>query len=141
MNAVKALLSAKRQQFTEYHGVKAHNMRGASSKISITNEGVKILNKGVLPSLSNYYGETEPSNIHSLRDLLFNLPYIHRTYCLTYPSQTEMYIPLIDCMYVADPKIKQVYFRAKLSSSFSSFQTIKRLPTTFTLESSEKTNM
>ena len=39
MNAVKALLSSKSIDFNEYHGVKSHNMRGATSRISITNEG------------------------------------------------------------------------------------------------------
>jgi hypothetical protein len=42
MNAVKALLVAKGLAFNPYHGVGKHNMRGTSSKINLSNEGVQI---------------------------------------------------------------------------------------------------
>src|SRR4030042_5990422 len=87
MNAVKALLTAKKFPFNESHGVKSYNMRNLKSKISLNNEGVKIKKDGILPALSAYLGEDENTNTHSLQELLFNLPCIHRTYCLTYPSQ------------------------------------------------------
>lgn len=131
MNAAKALLTAKGITFNEYHGVKAHNMRNHSSKISLTNEGVKIKQQGVLPSLSEYFGESETANTFSLQELLFNLPYIHRTYCLTYPSQTDMFIPIKDAEFVVDKSIKQAFFRAKLSKDFSTSWVIKRLPAAF----------
>lgn len=128
MNAVKALLAAKSILFKEHHGVRAHNMRGPSSKISVSNEGVRILSQGILPALSTYLGETEPAQIHSLQELLFNLVYIHRTYCLTYQSQTDMFIPLTDCVYVADRNLGKAYFRANLSRDFASRRVINRLP-------------
>lgn len=131
MNAVKALLTAKSIVFNEHHGVTAHNMRNSASKISLTNEGVRIKQNGILPSLSLYYGETESAKVFSLQELLFNLPYIHRTYCLTYPSQTDMFIPIKDAEFVVNKSIKQAYFRAKLSKDFSTAQVIKRLPASF----------
>lgn len=131
MNAVKALLTAKGITFNEHHGITAHNMRNATSKISLTNEGVKIKQNGVLPSLSLYYGEPESHNKFSLQELLFNLPYIHRTYCLTYPSQTDMFIPIKDSEFVVNKSTKQAYLRANLSKDFSTTQVIKRLPASF----------
>ena len=131
MNAVKALLTAKGITFNEYHGITAHNMRNATSKLSLTNEGVKIKQNGVLPSLSAYYGEPESENKFSLQELLFNLPYIHRTYCLTYPSQTDMFIPIKDSEFVVNTVTKEAYFRAMLSKEFSSARVIKRLPASF----------
>src|SRR5262245_50597676 len=50
LNATKALLVAKRVAFDEHHGVKGHNMRGASRKIALSNEGVRISKRGVLPA-------------------------------------------------------------------------------------------
>ncbi|AUD78948.1 hypothetical protein CW740_06670 [Kangiella profundi] len=131
MNAVKALLTAKGIKFKEYHGVASHNMRNPASKISLTNEGIKIKQNGILPSLSLYYGELEQAKMFSLQELLFNLPYIHRTYCLTYPSQTDMFIPIKDAEFVVNKSIKQAYFRAKLSKDFSTLQVINRLPPAF----------
>jgi hypothetical protein len=54
LNAAKALLAVKDVPFVPRHGVCAHNMRKPTSKISIVNEGIRILNKGVVPSLSSY---------------------------------------------------------------------------------------
>jgi YaaC-like Protein len=128
MNAAKALLVAKGILFDEMHGVRAHNIRGTSKKITLSNEGVKIMQKGILPSLSSYLGECEISSIHSLEELLFNLPFIHRTYCLTYRNQSDLFIPLTDCCYAFDSTTNQAYFKANLSSNFADARFIKRLP-------------
>jgi YaaC-like Protein len=128
MNATKALLTAKGIAFNEYHGVKAHNIRGASKIITVSNEGVKIQNNGILPALAAYMGDTEASNVHSLQEMFFNLVCIHRTYCLTYKSQAEMFLPLVDCAYVFDRAAKQVYFKANLSKDFADRKFIRRLP-------------
>lgn len=89
MNACKALLKAKAIPFDEHHGLRAHNMRGQTSKITLSNEGVRIMNRGIYAALSAYLGETETSQTHSLQELFFNLPYIHRTYCLTFKNQSR----------------------------------------------------
>lgn len=128
MNAVKALLSSKSIVFDEMHGVRAHNMRASTSKITLSNEGVRILRKGIAPALSLYLNEQEADMDHSLEDLLFNLPYIHRTFCLTYKSQQDMFIPLIDPHFVYDSTLRSGYFLAELSKDFISRKYIKRLP-------------
>lgn len=117
MNAAKALLSSKGIVFNPYHGVKSNSL-SSRKKISLSNEGVKIQANGVLPSLSQYFGETEPSNQHTLQQLFFNLPYIHRTYCLTYPNQIDAFIPLVNCRFVRDTINNQAYFSATLSKDF-----------------------
>lgn len=136
MNATKALLSAKLIAFDHYHGV-SHHTTGTSSLISLNNEGIKIKTNGILPSLSNYYGETEAQNTHSLKEIFFNLPYIHRTYCLSYSSQTDMFIPLKECRYVHDSISNETYLQAVLSSNFSNNHVVRRLPASFTLEKKE----
>lgn len=128
MNAAKALLVVKGVAYDEMHGLRAHNMRNPNRKISISNEGVRILQKGILPSLSSYLQENEHNNIHNLQELLFNLPYIHRTYCLTYPKQTEMFIPLVDCYYVVNTVDQKAYLQATLSKDYQSKHVLKRLP-------------
>lgn len=131
MNAAKAMLSAKGISFSPMHGVRSHNMNGASSKISIVNEGVRILNKGILPALSGYFGELEASTTHSLQDILFNLPHVHRTYCLTYPNQTEMFIPIVNPSFRHDSTSNQVRLHAQISKNFQSSQVIKRIAPKF----------
>jgi YaaC-like Protein len=130
MNATKALLSAKGVAFDEHHGVRSHNMRGPSSKIALSNEGVRVLQRGIAPALSQYLGEAETVLTHSLEDLLFNLPCIHRTFCLTYRNQQDMFIPLTDCRFVFDGTSGSGYFSAKLSQDFVGAKFMRQLPPT-----------
>ena len=108
MNATKALLSSKNINFNPLHGVKKHNTGGGGGKISIANERVKIGTVGIVPSLVNFYQEPETSRIHSLKELFYNLPFIHRTYCLSYKTQTEMFLPLTDCFFHFKKDVKKL---------------------------------
>lgn len=128
MNATKALLSAKSVPFDEHHGIRSHNMRGASSKIALSNEGVRILQRGIAPALSQYLNETESSTTHSMEALLFNLPCIHRTFCLTYKNQKDLFIPLTDCRLEFDPIESTAYFCGKISKDFAGPESIRKLP-------------
>jgi hypothetical protein len=130
MNAAKALLSAKQIPFDQHHGVKAHNMRYQRSKISLSNEGIRILSRGVLASLSSYFKEPETRAQHSLQDLFYNLVFIHRTYCLIYTSQSEAFFPLKDCEYVRDDETGLVFFRAQFARDVNCKQVFKKLPRT-----------
>jgi hypothetical protein len=100
------------------------------------NEGVRILTKGVLPSLSSYYGETESTTTHSLHELFFNMTFIHRTYCLTYTAQREMFLPVADCRYVRETNGKQAYLTASLSADLEPRRTMNILPSSFVRDAS-----
>src|SRR5690348_14437708 len=131
MNAAKALLTAKGLTFDPTHGVRSANTRKATDRITLSNETVRILNQGVLPSLSSYLGESEHQRIHSLQEIFFNLPFIHRTYCLTYKSQQDMFIPLTDCEYALDTRTMRAYLRANLSKDFAHRRFLRQLPPSF----------
>lgn len=128
MNATKALLSAKGVTFDEHHGIRAHNMRGASSKIALSNEGVRIMQKGIASALSQYLGELETSPTHSLEEIFFNLPCIHRTFCLSYANQRDLFVPLTDCEIKFDASTGSAYFSALLSKDFTGPVHMRRLP-------------
>lgn len=134
MNAAKALLASKGLPFIPYHGVTAYDARGPNAKVLLANEGVEIKNNGVLPALSGYYGETETSKKHVVKDMLFNLAYVHRTYCLSYESQSEMFIPLTRATYVVDHQASTLYFLASVSKNVSPRWLGKHLPATFAID-------
>lgn len=136
MNAAKALLTSKSIIFNHHHGVRAHTA-ATRRKISLSNEGVEIKIHGILPSLSIFYRETEPLRRHTLQQVFFNLPYIHRTYCLSYPSQKDMFIPLTECQFVKNNLTNETYFSAVLSHDFSNRFTINKLPASLTLDKIE----
>jgi hypothetical protein len=128
MNAAKALLSAKGIAFDARHGVTEWKT-AVASRDSLKTVGIQIKNNGVLPALSSYYGEPELRKKHSLQELFFNIPFIHRTYCLTYASQNEMFLPLTDCAYVFERPTNQAYLVASLSRDHASKRSMRRLPT------------
>ncbi|WP_295748632.1 YaaC family protein [Undibacterium sp.] len=130
MNATKALLVAKGIPLIEGHGVGKHNILGAATNIDLNNEGVEIKKKGVLPSLSLHLQELELTKRHSMKDLLFNIPCVHRTFCITYHGQDDMFIPLMDCQYVFDPASMQAYLIGKLSADYDDPLFMGRLPAT-----------
>ena len=131
MNAAKALLAAYGVPFDEHHGLRAHRMRGGNSKVVLSNEGIKILSRGIAPALSGYLGETEPAQIHSLEDVLYNIVCIHRTYCLTYPRSTEMFLPLRTTEYVRDASTGAVHLKALAVSDIDWRSFRKALPAGF----------
>ena len=138
MNAAKALLSSKGIVYNPHHGVCSSGSH--SPKISLDNEGIKIKQNGILPSLSSYLGETEINNIHSLKEVFFNLPFIHRTYCLSYANQTDMYIPVKKARFLFDDVTSLVHLYCELSDDFSNRFIVKRLPSMFMLDKIDNNN-
>lgn len=136
MNATKALLSAKGVAFSPLHGVAEWDPSGGAKSQAFT-VGVKIKNNGVLPSLSSYYGETEASKQHLLKDILYNLPFIHRTYSLTYRSQPELYIPIVKPLFVVEDGTKNVYLSAQLSAHYTAQKYLKRIPASLAATATE----
>lgn len=136
MNATKALLVSKGIALQEFHGITRHKYSGSAEPIGLANEGVRIQKKGILPILSNYLKERESENIHSLKDLLFNLPCIHRTYCITYEQKSELFIPLTDCRYTFDQSTGLAYLGAEISADFDYKVYVDRLPTGLQIDSS-----
>ena len=130
MNATKALLVAKHVELQEFHGVRKHNMRNASQSIDLDNEGIRIEKNGVLPGLSRILQEKEETSLHSMKELLFNIPCIHRTFCITYENESEIFIPLTECKYIFDANSNDAYLTGKISSDFDHQAYINRLPNT-----------
>jgi hypothetical protein len=131
MNVAKALLVAKGVSFDERHGVSAHPKVMPGIKRTFPREGIKIHPEGILPSLSDYYGEAEISKTHTLQELFFNMVFIHRTYCLTYSSQKEMFLALANCGYVYNTQTKEVFFKADIAKNLPLNSAVKKLPPTF----------
>ncbi len=135
---VKAMLVSKNISFEEIHGIKSHNLRGVSKKITLCNEGVKILKKGILSSLSLYLNETSIDDIYSLEELLYNIPCIHRTFCLTYKTVKDLFIPLTNCEYQYDSS-NNVYCVAKVTSEFVDNKLSSILPESFEMINTDGT--
>jgi YaaC-like Protein len=125
LNATKALLKCKNVNFDYKHGVSGARLEGRSC---LQKEIVKIHPSGVLAGLCNYFGENTCEKVeYSLKDLLYNLPYIHRAYSLTYKSDPELFIPILNPRFVWDSNRNVGWFETELEKEYSDKKTLNKL--------------
>lgn len=137
LNAVKALLETKNVAYQNYHGMSGIDLRAAAnSRIRIENEGLQIKSGGVLPSLISYFGETETTRRYNFKDVLSNLPFIHRSYSMTH-SASELFLSIKRPRYVTDGS-GNAWFRADLPDEHTHGQTLRTLPPGFSATPSNR---
>jgi uncharacterized protein YhbP (UPF0306 family) len=66
-----------------------------------------------------------------MKELFFNSTFIHRTYCLTYCSQQEMFLALRSCRYVFDPDRNIVFLEGHFASDIVRTKIRNNLPASF----------
>jgi len=116
LNATKALLSAKQEPCSERHGVGGRTEPGHKS---LVNEIVCFEGGGVLPALCHYLAE--PNNAGKefpLQELFWQMPFIHRAYCLTFRGTTELFIPLTNNCFMRAEDSKEAWFQAEISRRY-----------------------
>lgn len=133
LNAVKTLLSVNKISIAGRHGVSGEQ---AKNYTSLENEKVKFQTSGVLAQFCEYYNEPVNSpTIYSLKDILYNLPFIHRAYTLTF-NQPDLYIPISSPIYVKKNSSKESWIQADVNDRrFQNENTLEKLPSTFERDS------
>lgn len=128
LNAVKTMLIAKNIQFSDQHGVSGFTI---NEQTSLSNEKVKFQTGGILPALCRHLGESANGEIYSLKDLLYNLPNIHRSFDLTYSADTELFIPIIEPKIVKSTDTHEAWFCAEIEGKYANQHTVNKLPQGF----------
>jgi len=81
LNAVKALLTVHSQQHGAYHGLSGKH---TNHRVTLKGEVVHVSSGGVFPALVALYGGSSANGAeYTLRNLLSELPFVHRSYTLT----------------------------------------------------------
>lgn len=124
LNATKSLLLVKKLHSAEHHGVSGETV---GERSSIANERVILRNSGILPTLCNYLGEPIDNEEYSLRDLLYNLVYIHRAFSLSLPSLPDLFIPIKCPLIVRSNKNDEAWFCAELDGRYASARIVNKL--------------
>lgn len=131
LNATKALLEIKNVAYDFSHGVSGRSENGHNN---IKNEYVRLKTKGVLAGLCTYLeeaiqpiSEDEPHEEYSLKDVFYNLAYIHRSYNVTYQNQTELFIPILNPMIVKDKSKNKAWAQFELEPEHSTQASLTRL--------------
>jgi len=126
LNATKALLEVKGVGYDLAHGVTGKKIDG---HININNEIIKFQPRGVVSALGIYLGENTPENglEVTLKDIFYNLPYIHRAFTITYKNMAELFIPIINPRFVYDKQEKKGWLEIQLEKEHSNSRTLGRL--------------
>ena len=125
LNAVKSLLIVKKERFADRHGVTGEF---ESSKRALTNEKINIQNSGIVAALSKALGEDEQETEFSLKEILSNLPFIHRAFRHTYTSHNELFIPVRKLTYRKHPTDNYVWLSADVEGRFADGRFLRTLP-------------
>ena len=126
LNATKALLTYKKVNFDLKHGVSGNRLNG---HILLQNEKISLCPRGVLSGLCQYFKEpiSSPGEEYTLKDIFYNIEFIHRAYNLTYKQQAELLIPIDEIRFVFDRHRKEGWFEAKLEPQYSNQSTMQKL--------------
>ncbi|HEA53417.1 hypothetical protein LCGC14_0720680 [marine sediment metagenome] len=121
LNAAKALLTASGQNFKENHGVGG---RTKGNRRALDNEVVDFQGGGILPALCKFLGEPDNAGKDfTLKDLFWQIPFIHRAFCLTYKGSTELFIPLVKTRFMRKDGSKEAWFQSEIDKRYISSHT------------------
>jgi hypothetical protein len=138
LNAVKTLLIVKKVPFSNRHGVFG---KSTSNKALLSNEKVIFTTKGILPALCRYLKEpVVEKETYTLKDILYNLPFIHRSYSLTFTSEPELFIPIHDPKFVKKENSNECWFTCKVDERYADGHLISKLPKHFERDFTDPVN-
>jgi YaaC-like protein len=132
LNATKALLEERGIKVADNHGV--HGKQNPSTT-SLEGERVHYHSGGVLGALANLLEEPSGGAEYSLKAALYNLPFIHRAYALTYTSANELFLPIRNPRFVRKEKSKEAWFCAEVETRYANGHLSKKLPESWEVES------
>jgi hypothetical protein len=118
LNATKALLTQKGTTFKDYHGVSGESL--LSNKMCLENEQVRLKNSGVLTSFCNFLSEPIQQNEqYTLKEIFYNLPFMHRAFKLTYENKPELFLPVKKPRFVYKTDSSKAWFLAELDKRYA----------------------
>lgn len=128
LNATKALLCINGVNVTNIsHGI-TQNRYGQSTSNSLDKAEVIFLGSGVLNELSRYLGEDANKKTYNIKDLLYNIPCIHRTYSITYAGTPELFIPISNIRFVREDTTSKGWIEFCVDSRYANGNAIRYLP-------------
>ena len=135
LNVSKALL------FNNGVGYDALSMHGVSSKRSNTNNLKDFItlfkSKGVLSELSKYYQDSQDRNNFSIDEILYNLPFIHRSYVHTYSKSMELFIPISNPVFIRKSDNSDTWLSFEVKGRFRTRNALKSIPSVFEIDLSK----
>ena len=130
LNASKALLRFKGISDADLNSHGVSSVRSNSEKTNLKNAYTAIKGAGVLNQLSKYYGNQLDVKHYSIFDLLYNIPCVHRAFCITYSKQ-ELFIPIYNPVFVKKDQSKEAWLMFEIKGRYANSAALKSLPSKY----------
>ncbi len=130
LNATKALLRYKGVEDTKLKSHGISSVRNESEKTNIKEAYTAVKGAGVLPELARYYSFDIAAGQYSMAQLLYNIPCVHRAYCITF-SKPEIFIPVARPVFVKKDNSREAWIKFEVHGRYANTNTLKSLPVKF----------
>ena len=109
LNATKALLCINKIDVNNIsHGI-TQNRHSNEKSNSLDKAEVIFLGAGALTELSRYLEEDVTKQTYIIKDLLYNIPCIHRAFSITYSGSPELFVPIHNIGFVRENTPRQFH--------------------------------
>lgn len=130
LNASKALLRYKgvNDKKLKSHGISS--VRCENNKTNLKEARTVVKGAGVFPELSIYYGFNMIPRQYSMAELFYNIPCVHRAYCITF-SKPEIFVPISKPLFVKKDNSKEAWVKFEVAGRYANSKALKSLPNKF----------
>lgn len=131
LNAAKALLCIAGVNVNNIsYGITQSRQNQASSN-SLERAEVIFTGAGVLNELSRYLGENVDKRTYNIKDLLYNIPCIHRTFSITYSGSPELFIPISDIKFIREDTTSKAWVQFMVDKRYANGSSLHYLPNSY----------
>ena len=132
LNAAKALLSIRGQcnLINISHGI-TQDRYTQYDVSSLEKAKVIFLGSGVLNELSKYFSEDVNKKEYSIKDLLYNIPCIHRAFCITYSNMPELFVPIHNIRFVRIDERDDAWIEFEIDKRYANEKALKSIPSSY----------
>lgn len=128
LNATKALLCVNGINVTNIsHGITQARHEQVQNN-SLDKAEVIFLGSGVLNELSRYLGENVDKQTHNIKDLLYNIPCVHRSFAITYTGTTELFVPIRNLKFIREDTTSKAWVQFDLDARYANASILRYLP-------------
>lgn len=124
LNAAKCLLTVRGCVYSDKHGVSGRTVPG---RTSLANELVTFQGGGVHAALRQFLGDGTAKCQYSLKVLLYNLPFVHRAYTLTF-RVPELFIPISQPAFVRKRRSTEAWIQFEIPGRYGTQKTFAAFP-------------
>ena len=130
LNASKALLSINGVSLENIsHGITQNRYNQSSSSLEYTK--VIFLGSGVLNELSKYFTEDVNRTEYFVKDLFYNIPCIHRAFCVTFSNSPELFIPIKNVKFVRNDQTSDSWVQFEVDNRYANGTALRCIPSQY----------